>query len=139
MNRLTTRDLKRNVVEIYGCENKSCCEVCNDHNTTCFDCPIDKAFKKLAQYESTGMDPEEVSAMMAHNTALIEQLKDYETIDPDIAKAFENYVGLYDAIHTLQNCGILDEEETQVCEHNLLFQIIGMMHSNILGGRGKQE
>lgn len=96
-------------------------------------------YKKLCSYESTGMDPEEISAMMAHNTALIEQLKDYETIDPDIAKAFENYVGLYDAIHTLQNGGILDEEEVQICEHNLLFQIIGMMHSNIHSGRGKQE
>lgn len=33
---------------------------------------------KLAAYEDTGIDPDQISAMMAHNTALIEQLADYE-------------------------------------------------------------
>ena len=131
MNRLTTRDIKRNVVEVCDCENKSCCEVCNDHNTTCFDCPIDKAFEKLAAYEESGMDPDEISAMMAEYTALIEQAGNHEAIDPELEKVFADYIGLYDSIHVLQYGGILDEEEVQICEHNLLFQIIGMMHANV--------
>lgn len=136
MNRLTNLFCGQN--KIYGYEGITCSKICSEREY-CSTCIIQGVINKLSKYEDSGMDPEEVSAMMAHNTVLVEQLKDYETIDPDIAKAFENYVGLYDAIHTLQNGGILDEEEVQICEHNLLFQIVGMMHSNILGGRGKQE
>ena len=129
MNRLTTRDIKRNIVEVCNCENKLCCEVCNDHNTTCGDCPIDNAFEKLARYEDTGMDPEDVSQIM-HMT-LTEAAKKYQTNDLDFSNEFANYVGSYDAICVLQNNGILNEEEVQVCEHNLLFQIIQMMYGNI--------
>jgi len=37
---------------------------------------------------------------------------------------FYKYVLCYDAIQTLANNGITDEEEKAVHEHNLLFQII---------------
>jgi hypothetical protein len=50
-----------------------------------------------------------------------------------------NYVALYKAIHVLQNGGILDEEEAQVCEHNLLFQIIGMMQANVSRERSESR
>ena len=96
-------------------------------------------YKKLCLYESTGMDPEEIPAMMAEYTALIEQAGDREAMDPELEKVFADYIGLYDSIHVLQYGGILDEEEVQVCEHNLLFQIIGMMHANVSRERSESR
>ena len=129
MNRLTTKDTINNLTEIVGFEGFSCPEVC-EYADDCDKCIIHDAFMKLYQYENTGLHPEEISAMMAENTELIERLADCESADQDLENVFLNYVALYKAIHVLQNGGILNEEETQVCEHNLLFQIIRMMQAN---------
>ena len=96
-------------------------------------------YKKLCLYESTGIEPEEISAMMAGYTALIEQAGDREAMDPDFEKVFADYIGLYDSIHILQYGGILDEEEVHVCEHNLLFQIIEMMHAEVSRERSESR
>lgn len=54
MARLTTED-----GYLVGHENKTCRNIC-DRAVFCYDCPISKALKKLAEYESTGLTPEEV-------------------------------------------------------------------------------
>lgn len=95
-------------------------------------------YKKLCLYESTGKSPEEIEAMISLNEDIFDQLETRRKTDAVMLEKFKNYFGLYDAIHVLQNGGILDEEEAQVCEHNLLFQIIEMMHSTILGEGSKQ-
>lgn len=41
-----------------NCE--TCAAVCNDH-LTCGECPIQDAFNKLAAYEDTGFEPEEIT------------------------------------------------------------------------------
>lgn len=40
---------------------------------------------------------------------------------------FEESVDSYEAIQTLQDHGLLDDEEKAVIEHNLLFNIIKVM------------
>lgn len=129
MNRLITKTVEGNH-RIFGFSNSQCQHICATRET-CDSCPIKRVFDRLAEYEDTGMDPEEITAMMAENTELIERLADCESTDPDPENVFFSYVALYKAIHILQNGGILDEEEAQVCEHNLLFQIIEMMQANI--------
>lgn len=89
-------------------------------------------YKKLCLYENTGKTPAEIEAMIFLNEDIFNQLETRRKTDGAMLQEFENYVGLYDSIHILQNGGILDEEEVQVCEHNLLFQIIQMMHGSIL-------
>lgn len=126
MNRLTQKDLRRNIVEIVGSEDCYCGNYCGE----CLECKLQYALAKLAAYEDIGMDPEEISKML-HMT-LDKALEEYKTKHPDFSNEFANYVGTYDAICILKNNGILDEEEVQVCEHNLLFQIIQMMHGSIL-------
>ena len=54
MNRLTTKD-----GEIAGCNHKTCGAICNS-TTFCCDCPIGEAFRKLKEYEDTGLEPEEI-------------------------------------------------------------------------------
>lgn len=44
---------------------------------------------------------------------------------------FKKYVEGYKAIQHLESLGIIDEEEKAVHEHNLLFQIIDTMQSEI--------
>jgi hypothetical protein len=39
---------------------------------------LSNIYKKLCSYESTGIDPNQICEIMAHNTALIERLADYE-------------------------------------------------------------
>lgn len=48
-------------------------------------------------------------------------------------KIFKQYIECYTAIQTLEKNGIFDEEEKAVHEHNLLFQIIETMKSEIEG------
>lgn len=77
MNRLTEKSLIGSCYQINDCGNDTCAETCKKVSG-CEACPIKKAIDQLAEYENTGMNPGEVSAMMAHNTALIDQLRDFE-------------------------------------------------------------
>lgn len=44
---------------------------------------------------------------------------------------FEKYIKCYEAIETLHMNGILDEEEKAVHEHNLLFNIVETMKTEV--------
>lgn len=41
-------------------------------------------YKKLCDYERTGLEPDEICEMMAHNTALIEQLAEYQRLEEQV-------------------------------------------------------
>ncbi len=47
--------------EVHGADNLVCEEVCkNQGDKGCEDCPIRKAIDRLAAYEDTGLEPEEI-------------------------------------------------------------------------------
>lgn len=47
---------------VKGADNLECREVCrNQGENGCTDCPIAKAFDRLAAYEETGLEPEELA------------------------------------------------------------------------------
>lgn len=45
--------------QVLGADNKVCAEVCCEQEL-CRDCPIGRAIDKLAAYEDTGLEPEEI-------------------------------------------------------------------------------
>ena len=48
--------------QVKGADNLECREVCcNQGENGCTDCPIAKAFDRLAAYEDTGLNPEELA------------------------------------------------------------------------------
>lgn len=48
--------------QVKGADNLECREVCrNQGENGCTDCPIAKAFDRLAAYEETGLKPEELA------------------------------------------------------------------------------
>lgn len=48
--------------QVKGADNLECREVCrNQGENDCTDCPIAKAFDRLAAYEETGLEPEELA------------------------------------------------------------------------------
>ena len=48
--------------QVKGADNLECREVCrNQGENGCTDCPIAKAFDRLAAYEETGLEPEELA------------------------------------------------------------------------------
>lgn len=47
--------------QVLGADNKVCAEVCCEQEF-CRDCPIGRAIDKLAAYEDTGLEPEEIKA-----------------------------------------------------------------------------
>ena len=130
MNRLTQKNPWRNMVEIVGFEGCYCGEICGNKDGDCSKCELYYALTKLAEYEDTGMEPVEMLEIARVNKALSDQDGVYAAETFRYKTSFANYVKLYDAIYDLQNNGILDEKEVQECEHNLLIQIIGMMHAN---------
>ena len=51
--------------QVKGADNLECREVCrNQCEKGCTDCPIAKAFDRLAAYEETGLDPEEIERIL---------------------------------------------------------------------------
>ena len=51
--------------QVKGADNLECREVCrNQGEKGCTDCPIAKAFDRLAAYEETGLDPEEIERIL---------------------------------------------------------------------------
>lgn len=51
--------------QVKGADNLECREVCrNQGENGCTDCPIAKAFDRLAAYEDTGLEPEEIERIL---------------------------------------------------------------------------
>lgn len=51
--------------QVKGADNLECREVCrNQSENGCTDCPIAKAFDRLAAYEDTGLSPEEIERIL---------------------------------------------------------------------------
>lgn len=71
--------------QIKGADNFMCKEVCiKQGGDGCTNCPIKKAFDRLAAYEDTGLEPGEVltGKEMAEVGCAIIRLKKYEDIGP---------------------------------------------------------
>ena len=50
--------------QVKGADNLECREVCQrQEDRGCTDCPIAKAFDRLAAYEDTGLEPEEIDSL----------------------------------------------------------------------------
>ena len=50
--------------QVKGADNLECREVCrNQGENGCTDCPIAKAFDRLAAYEDTGLEPEKIEQL----------------------------------------------------------------------------
>lgn len=50
--------------QIHGADNLECREVCERQGENgCIECPIAKAFDRLAAYENTGLEPEEIEEL----------------------------------------------------------------------------
>lgn len=50
--------------QIHGADNLECREVCERQGENgCIECPIAKAFDRLAAYENTGLEPEEIEPL----------------------------------------------------------------------------
>lgn len=50
--------------QIHGADNLECREVCERQGENgCIECPIAKAFDRLAAYENTGLEPEELESL----------------------------------------------------------------------------
>lgn len=50
--------------QIHGTDNLECREVCERQGENgCIECPIAKAFDRLAAYENTGLEPEEIEPL----------------------------------------------------------------------------
>ena len=50
--------------QIHGADNLACREVCElQGENGCIECPIAKAFDRLAAYENTGLEPEEIESL----------------------------------------------------------------------------
>lgn len=45
----------------------SCCDICEECHNDCDNCCIQKAFNRLAEYEKTGLLPEEIKQMKISN------------------------------------------------------------------------
>lgn len=50
--------------QVHGADNELCQDVCKEHEEAgCKCCPIGKAIDRLAAYEDTGLEPEEIKKM----------------------------------------------------------------------------
>ena len=57
--------------QVKGAYNLECREVCrNQGEKGCTDCPIAKAFDRLAAYEETGLDPEDMKKAFNEDATL---------------------------------------------------------------------
>lgn len=57
--------------QVKGADNLECREVCQcQGDKGCKDCPIAKAFDRLAAYEDTGLEPEEIIELKARMEGL---------------------------------------------------------------------
>ena len=69
--------------QVKGADNLECREVCQrQEDKGCKDCPIAKAFDRLAAYEDTGLEPEEIISVvdMAKVACALEELNAYKEL-----------------------------------------------------------
>lgn len=68
--------------QVKGADNLECREVCrNQGENGCTDCPIAKAFDRLAAYEETGLEPEAVEHLkLASMGKAIAEIKEFEGV-----------------------------------------------------------
>lgn len=68
--------------QVKGADNLECREVCrNQGENGCTDCPIAKAFDRLAAYEDTGLEPEAVEHLkLASMGKAIAKIKEFEGV-----------------------------------------------------------
>lgn len=71
--------------QVKGADNLECREVCrNQGENGCTDCPIAKAFDRLAAYEETGLEPEAVEHLkLASMGKAIAEIKEFEGVPVD--------------------------------------------------------
>lgn len=71
--------------QVKGADNLECREVCrNQGENGCTDCPIAKAFDRLAAYEDTGLEPEAVEHLkLASMGKAIAEIKEFEGVPID--------------------------------------------------------
>ena len=71
--------------QVKGADNLECKEVCrNQGENGCTDCPIAKAFDRLAAYEETGLVPEAVEHLkLASMGKAIAEIKEFEGVPVD--------------------------------------------------------
>ena len=62
---------------------------------------------------------------------IVKERKKEKEMDPVWRNIFRKYIDSYKAIQTLHENGILDEEEKAVHEHNLLYNIMVTMESEV--------
>lgn len=64
--------------QVKGADNLECREVCrNQSENGCTDCPIAKAFDRLAAYEETGLEPEELAQAEKEGRLVVLPCKDW--------------------------------------------------------------
>ena len=56
--------------QVKGADNLTCNEVCEAQKPGCTDCPIAKAFDRLAAYEDTGLEPGEIVELIGRMEGL---------------------------------------------------------------------
>lgn len=103
-----------------NCE--TCAVVCNEHET-CGECPVQAAFNKLAAYEDTWLEPEEITTGgMKVKQVIRERFKELELTMQEIpagfdklntAAAMDELIGIYSRIF-----GISYDEAAEVLHKN---------------------
>ena len=71
--------------QVKGADNLECREVCERQGDDgCKTCPIAKAFDRLAAYEDTGLEPEEIISAtdMAKIACALHELNAYKELGP---------------------------------------------------------
>lgn len=64
--------------QVKGADNLECREVCQrQEDKGCKDCPIAKAFDRLAAYEDTGLEPEEIEKAMDIVKSAVSAFEDF--------------------------------------------------------------
>jgi len=67
MERLTYFTSEKESCQVKGADNWTCKEVCENY-VRCDACPIDIAMHRLADYEDTGLEPEEIEELKEKGT-----------------------------------------------------------------------
>ena len=89
--------------QVKGADNLECREVCrNQGEKGCTDCPIAKAFDRLAAYEETGLEPEELA--QAEKEGRLVVLQNVKYTDSDGEKALR---------HAMYMCGVQNNPVTR--------------------------
>lgn len=89
--------------QVKGADNLECKEVCrNQGENGCTDCPIAKAFDRLAAYEETWLEPEELAQAKKEGRLVV--LQNVKYTDSDGEKALR---------HAMYMCGVQNNPVTR--------------------------